>query len=120
MTVLLIAEHDNQTLSPASAKALSAAKALGGDVHVLVAGAGAGAAAEAAAKPRGVTKVRRAAAPRLGHRLAEEVAQVVVGLMPGYDAAVAPATASGKNIMPRVAALLDVMQVSEITKVVSP
>jgi electron transfer flavoprotein alpha subunit len=120
MTVLLVAEHDNQALSPATAKALSAAKALGGDVHVLVAGAGAGAVAEAAAKLDGTAKVLLADAPHLGHQLAEEVAQLIVSLMPGYDAVVAPATASGKNVMPRVAALLDVMQVSEITKVVSP
>jgi electron transfer flavoprotein alpha subunit len=120
MTVLLVAEHDNQALSLATAKALSAAKALGGDVHVLVAGAGAGAVAEAAAKLDGATKVLLADAPHLGHQLAEEVAQLVVGLMPGYDAVVAAATASGKNVMPRVAAALDVMQVSEITKVVAP
>jgi electron transfer flavoprotein alpha subunit len=120
MTVLLLAEHDNQTLSAAIAKALSAAKALGGDVHVLVAGAGARPVAEAAAKLDGVAKVLLADAPQLGHQLAEEVAALIVALMPGYDAAVAPATASGKNIMPRVAARLDVMQVSEVTKVVSP
>jgi electron transfer flavoprotein alpha subunit len=120
MTVLLIAEHDNQTLSPAAAKAASAAKALGGDVHVLVAGSGAGPVAEAAAKLDGVAKVLVADAPQLGHQLAEEVAALIVRLMPAYDAAVAAATASGKNIMPRVAALLDVMQISEITRVVSP
>jgi electron transfer flavoprotein alpha subunit len=120
MTVLLIAEHDNQTLSPAVAKAASAAKALGGDIHVLVAGSGAKPVAEAAAKLDGVAKVLHADAAHLGHQLAEEVAALIVRLMPGYDAAVAPATASGKNIMPRVAAALDVMQISEITKVVSP
>jgi electron transfer flavoprotein alpha subunit len=120
MTVLLLAEHDNQTLSPAVAKAMSAAKALGGDVHVLVAGTGAAPVAEAAAKLDGAAKVLLADAPQLGHQLAEEVAQLVVKLMPAYDAAVAPATASGKNIMPRVAALLDVMQVSEVIKVVAP
>jgi electron transfer flavoprotein alpha subunit len=120
MTVLLLAEHDNQTLSPAVAKAVSAAKALGGDVHILVAGAGARPVAEAAAKLDGVAKVLLADAPQLGHQLAEEMATLIVGLMPRYDAAVAPATASGKNIIPRVAALLDVMQVSEVIKVVSP
>jgi electron transfer flavoprotein alpha subunit len=120
MTVLLIAEHDNETLSPAVAKAATAAKALGGDVHVLVAGSGAKPVAEAAARLDGVAKVLLAEAPHLGHQLAEEVAALVVRLMPAYDAAVAPATASGKNIMPRVAAVLDVMQISEITKVVSP
>jgi electron transfer flavoprotein alpha subunit len=120
MTVLLIAEHDNQALSPAVAKAASAAKALGGDIHVLVAGSGAKPVAEAAAELEGVAKVLLADAPHLGHQLAEEVAALIVRLMPAYDAAVAPATASGKNIMPRVAAGLDVMQISEITKVVSP
>jgi electron transfer flavoprotein alpha subunit len=120
MTVLLLAEHDNAALSPAVAKAMTAAKALGGDVHVLVAGSGAGAVAEAAAKLDGAAKVLLADAPQLGHRLAEEVAALIVRLMPGYDAAVAPATASGKNIMPRVAALLDVMQVSEVIKVLAP
>jgi electron transfer flavoprotein alpha subunit len=120
MTVLLLAEHDNTALSPAVAKCVSAAKALGGDIHVLVAGSGAKPVAEAAAKLDGVTKVLLADAPHLAHQLAEEVGALIVRLMPAYDAAVAPATASGKNIMPRVAALLDVMQVSEITKVVSP
>jgi electron transfer flavoprotein alpha subunit len=120
MTVLLLAEHDNQTLSPAVAKAASAARALGGDLHILVAGNGARPVAEAASRLDGVAKVLLADVPHFGHQLAEEVAALIVGLMPGYDAAVAPATASGKNIMPRVAALLDVMQVSEIIKVVSP
>ena len=120
MTVLLLAEHDNATLSPAVAKTVSAAKALGGDVHVLVAGSGAGPVAEAAARLDGVAKVLLADAPHLAHQLAEEVAALIVQLMPGYTAAVAPATASGKNVMPRAAALLDVMQVSEIIKVVSP
>jgi electron transfer flavoprotein alpha subunit len=120
MKVLLLAEHDNRTLSPAVAKTVSAAAALGGSVDVLVAGSGAGSVAEAASKLDGVAKVLLADAPQLGHQLAEEVAALVVGLMPGYDVAMAPATASGKNIMPRVAAMLDVMQVSDIVKVVSP
>jgi electron transfer flavoprotein alpha subunit len=120
MKVLLLAEHDNATLSPAVAKALTAARALGGSVDILVAGAGAGPVAEAAARLDGVAKVLLADAPQLGHQLAEEVAGLIVGLMPGYDVAVAASTASGKNIMPRVAALLDVMQVSDVIKVVSP
>jgi len=120
MNVLLLAEHDNRVLSPAVAKAVSAAGALGGNVHVLVAGAGAQPVAEAATKLDGVAKVLHADALQLGHQLAEEVAALIVGLMPGYDVAVAAATASGKNIMPRVAALLDVMQVSDVIKVVSP
>jgi electron transfer flavoprotein alpha subunit len=120
MKVLLLAEHDSKALSPAVAKTVSAAAALGGSVDILVAGAGTGGVAEAAAKLDGVAKVLHADAPQLGHQLAEEVAALIVGLMPNYDVAMAAATASGKNIMPRVAALLDVMQVSDIVKVVSP
>jgi electron transfer flavoprotein alpha subunit len=120
MTVLLIAEHDNKTLSPAVAKAVTAAKAIDQNVHVLVAGADAKSVAEAAAKLDGVAKVLHADAPQLGHQLAEEVTALVIGLMPNYDAAIAASTASSKNFMPRVAALLDVMQVSDIIKVVSP
>ena len=119
MSVLLIAEHSNSELNAATAKALTAARQLGGDVTVLVAGAGCGAAAEAAAKLDGVAKVLVADAPHLEHMLAEEVAALVVPLMDGYDAAVMPATANGKNIMPRVAAKLDVMQISDITAVKS-
>jgi electron transfer flavoprotein alpha subunit len=120
MAVLLIAEHTNSVLSGATAKALTAAKALGGDVHILVAGHNCGAAAAAAAKLQGVGKVLVADAPHLEAGLAEELSAVIVGLMGGYDTAMAPATASGKNVMPRVAALLDVMQISDITKVISP
>jgi electron transfer flavoprotein alpha subunit len=120
MTVLLLADHDNKTLGAAVAKAMSAAKALGGDVHVLVAGSGCKAVAEAAAKLDGATKVLLADAPHLGHQLAEELAALIVGLMGSYDAVVTASTASGKNIMPRVAAQLDVMQISDIIKVVSP
>jgi len=120
MAVLLIAEHTNSALGGATAKALSAALALGGDVHVLVAGHNCGAAAEAASKLQGVAKVLVADAPHLGAGLAEELAALIVPLMSAYDTAMAPATASGKNIMPRVAALLDVMQISDITKVLAP
>ena len=120
MNVLVVAEHDDKTLSPAVAKAMSAAKALGGNVHVLVAGSGAKPVAEAAAKLDGVAKVLQADAPQLANQLAEELAALVVGLMPNYDAVIAPSTAAGKNFMPRVAALLDVMQISDIIKVVSP
>lgn len=119
MTVLLLAEHSNSELSPATAKALTAAKQLGGDVHVLVAGADCQAAADGAAKLNGVAKVLLADAPHLKDALAEEVAQLIESLADGYDAIVAPATTTGKNIMPRVAAKLDVMQISDITKVVS-
>jgi electron transfer flavoprotein alpha subunit len=120
MTVLLLADHDNKTLGAAVAKAMSAAKGLGQDVHVLVAGADCKPVAEAAAKLEGAAKVLYVDAPHLGHQLAEEVASLVAGLMGSYDAVVSASTASGKNIMPRVAALLDVMQISDIIKVVSP
>jgi electron transfer flavoprotein alpha subunit len=120
MSVLLVAEHDNATLGASNAKAMSAAKALGQDVHVLVAGSDCKAVADAAAKLDGAGKVLLADAPHLGHALAEEMAVLITGLMGAYDAAVAASTASSKNFMPRVAALLDVMQISDIIKVVSP
>jgi len=120
MSSLIIAEHSNSALSLSTGKALSAAGALGGDVHVLVAGANCSAAADAASKLAGVSKVLVADAPHLAHGLAEEVAEVVLALAGKYSAILAPATASGKNILPRVAAKLDVMQISDITKVVSP
>jgi electron transfer flavoprotein alpha subunit len=120
MTTLLVAEHDNAALGAANAKAMSAAKALGREVHVLVAGSNCKGVAEAAAKIDGASKVLLADAPQLGHALAEEMAALITGLMGNYDAVVSASTASGKNFMPRVAALLDVMQVSDIIKVVSP
>jgi electron transfer flavoprotein alpha subunit len=120
MTTLLLAEHDNKTLKDATNKALTAAKALGGDVHVLVAGHGARPVAEAAARLDGVTKVLLADGAGYEHMLAEPVAALIVALAPSYAAIVAPATTTGKNVMPRVAALLDVMQVSDIVKVVAP
>jgi electron transfer flavoprotein alpha subunit len=120
MTVLLLADHDNTALSGGVAKAVTAARALGQDVHVLVAGASSKGVAEAAAKLEGIGKVLHADAPQFGHQLAEEIAALIVGLMGGYDAVLAAATASGKNILPRVAAALDVMQISDIIKVVSP
>jgi electron transfer flavoprotein alpha subunit len=120
MTTLLLADHDNKSLSAGVAKAMSAAKALGQEVHVLVAGADARPVAEAAAKLEGAAKVLYADAPHLGHQLAEEVTQLIIGLMPGYDAVVSASTAAGKNVLPRVAAGLDVMQLSDIIKVLSP
>jgi electron transfer flavoprotein alpha subunit len=120
MPTLLLAEHDNKSLKDATNKALTAAKALGGDVHVLVAGQGCRPVAEAAAKLAGVTKVLLAEGAPYEHVLAEPVAALIVALAPGYDALVAPATTGGKNVMPRVAALLDVMQVSDIVKVIAP
>ena len=119
MTALLLAEHDNATLDGATAKALSAARAMG-PVHVLVAGSGCQAVADAAARLDGVGKVLLADHATLANHLAEEMAALIVPLMAGYDAFVAPSTAVGKNVAPRVAALLDVMQVSDITKVVAP
>jgi electron transfer flavoprotein alpha subunit len=122
MTTLLIAEHEHETLKDSTNKALTAATQLGADVHVLVAGGGQGtkAAAEAASKLAGVTKVLVAEGDAYEHDLAEPLAALIVALAPSYDAFVAPATSRFKNVMPRVAALLDVMQVSEIIKVVAP
>ncbi len=120
MTTLLIAEHDNKSLKDSTSKALTAAKELGGDVHVLVAGANCKAVADAASKLDGVKKVLLAEAPAYEHALAEPLAALIVSLAKDYDAIVAPATTNGKNVMPRVAALLDVMQVSEVSKVVAP
>ena len=122
MATLLIAEHDHETLKDSTNKALTAASALGGEVHVLVAGGGQGTkgAAEAAAKLKGVTKVLLAENAMYEHDLAEPLAALIVSLGGSYDAFVAPATSRFKNVMPRVAALLDVMQISEIIKVVSP
>ena len=119
MTTLLIAEHDNASIKDATAKALTAAAALGGEVHILVAGKDAGPAAAEAAKLSGVSKVLHADGDALAQQLAEPMASLIVSLAGSYDALVAPATTGGKNIMPRVAALLDVMQLSDITKVVS-
>jgi electron transfer flavoprotein alpha subunit len=106
-------------LKDATNKALTAAKALGQPVHVLVAGKGARPVAEAAAKLDGVSKVLLADGAAYEHMLAEPVGALVQSLAPGYDAIVAPATTTGKNVMPRIAALLDVMQISDITKVIS-
>ncbi|MEI8143834.1 MAG: FAD-binding protein [Alphaproteobacteria bacterium] len=120
MATLLIAEHDNVSIKDATAKALTAAVALGAPVTVLVAGSGCKAAADAAAKYSGVAKVLLADAPAYDHMLAEPTAALVLSLAGGYSAIVAPSTANGKNILPRVAALLDVMQISDVTKVVAP
>jgi len=120
MPTLLLAEHDNKHLKDATAKAITAAKAIGAPVHVLVAGKDCRPVAEAAAKLGGVEKVLIADAPPLEHLLAEPTAALIVAIASGYDTILAPATANAKNIMPRVAALLDVMQISDITKVLSP
>ncbi|MFY9479324.1 MAG: FAD-binding protein [Aquabacterium sp.] len=120
MTALVIAEHDNNSIKSATLNTVTAAKALGGDVHVLVAGANAGAAASAAAQIAGVAKVLHADGAQLAEGLAENVAAQVLAIASSYSHLVFPATAAGKNVAPRVAAKLDVAQVSEITKVVSP
>ena len=120
MTTLLIAEHDHGSLRDATTKALTAAKALGAPVHLLVAGTNVQGVAQAAAKLDGVEKVLVAEDTRFDHMLAEPTAALVAALAGPYEAIVAAATTMGKNVMPRVAALLDVMQVSDITKVVSP
>jgi electron transfer flavoprotein alpha subunit len=120
MTTLLVAEHDNRSVKDATAKALSAAAAIGGPVHVLIAGKDCQPAAEAAAKLAGVAKVLVADAPAFEHMLAEPTAALIVALASDYDAIMAPSTANAKNIMPRVAALLDVMQISDIIKVLAP
>jgi len=119
MTILVFADHDNATLSDQTAKAVSAAKQIGGDIHVLIAGKDASGAADAAAKLAGVDKVLLADAPEYAHTLAEPAADLIVKLAGSYDVIMAPATSAGKNIMPRVAALLDVMQISDVIEVVS-
>ena len=120
MSALVLAEHDNQAVKAATLNTVAAAAACGGEVHVLVAGHGCGAAAQAAARIAGVTKVLCADAPALADALAENLAAQIVALAPAYSHILAPATASGKNVMPRVAALLDVMQISDIIHVLAP
>jgi electron transfer flavoprotein alpha subunit len=120
MPALVIAEHDNASIKGATLNTVTAAAQCGGEVHVLVAGAGAAAAAQAAAQIAGVSKVLHADAPHLNHGLAENTAAQVVALAAGYSHILFPATARGKNVAPRVAALLDVGQISDATKVVGP
>jgi len=119
MAVLLLADHNNTKLGSATLKAISAAKAIDADVHVLVAGSGCKAVAEEAAKLDGATKVLHVEAPQLANGLAEEMAALIVPMMANYGALVGASTASAKNVLPRVAALLDVMQISDIMKVIS-
>src|SRR5215216_5690984 len=123
MSVLVIAEHDNGALKPATLHAVTAARevadAAGSDVHILVAGTGCRAVADAAAQIAGVAKVLLADDPVYDHGIAENWAPLIVNLAAGYSHVLAPATTSGKNLMPRVAALLDVMQISDISEVVS-
>ena len=119
MSVLVIAEHDNASIKGATLNTVTAAVACGGDVHVLVAGHNAGAAAQAASQIAGVAKVIHADAPGLEHGLAENVAAQVLAIASNYSHILFPATASGKNVAPRVAAKLDVAQISDITKVIA-
>ncbi|MDR5759664.1 FAD-binding protein [Caballeronia sp. LZ035] len=120
MTNLVIAEHDNQSIKPATLNTVAAALKIGGDVHVLVAGHHVQAAADAAAKIAGVTKVLLADAPQLEQGLAENVEATVLTIAKHYSHILAPATAAGKNVAPRIAAKLDVAQISDITSVESP
>jgi electron transfer flavoprotein alpha subunit len=120
MSVLVIAEHDNATLKVATLNAITAATQCGGDVHVLVAGHNAAAVAQAAAQVAGVAKVLTADAPHLADGLAENLAEQILAIAGNYTHILAPATASGKNVLPRVAAKLDVAQISDISKIDSP
>ena len=117
MTILLVAEHADTVLKDSTHKALTAAQAMGGDIHVLVAGSQCGAVAQAASKLAGVAKIVVADDVSLAHQLAEPLAALIVSLAGAYDAIIAAASTTGKNVMPRVAALLDVMQISEVIAV---
>lgn len=118
MGILVIAEHDNKELAKSTLNTLGAAKQIGGDIDVLVAGSGCGAVADAVAKADGVSKVLKADAPELEHGLAENIAPLIVDLASNYSHVLAPAGTYGKNILPRAAALLDVQQISDISTVV--
>jgi electron transfer flavoprotein alpha subunit len=120
MATLLIAEHDNTTVKDATMKALSAAAGLGGAVTILVAGQGCKAAAESAAKLSGVSKVLLADSASYAHMLAEPTSALIAKLADGFSHIIAPSTTNGKNLMPRVAALLDVQVISDVMKVLSP
>ncbi|MBI5121848.1 MAG: electron transfer flavoprotein subunit alpha/FixB family protein [Rhodospirillales bacterium] len=119
MALLVIAEHDNAALKPATLNTVTAAAKIGGEIHILVAGSGCRSVAEAAAKVAGVSKVLLADDAALAHPLAEALTPVVLGLAKGYSHILAPATTTGKNLLPRVAALLDVAQISDICAVES-
>ena len=120
MAVLILAKHDNAHLNEATSKAVTAARKMGGDIHVLVAGENAGPAAEAAARLDGVARVIHVEGAAYAHRLAEPLTELVLGLAGPYEHIVFPGTTSGKNVAPRLAALLDVMVVSDVTGVVGP
>jgi electron transfer flavoprotein alpha subunit len=120
MAILVLAEHDNKTLRKATLNAVAAAQKIGGDIHVLVAGSGAADAAKAASGIAGIKKVLHADAPHLADFLAENVCALVVSIGKSYSHILAPSTSNGKNVLPRVAALLDVQQISDIVAVESP
>ncbi|MFQ5561976.1 MAG: electron transfer flavoprotein subunit alpha/FixB family protein [Parvularculaceae bacterium] len=120
MASLVIADHHNEALSDATAKTVAAAQAIGGDIDILVAGHNCASVAEEAARIGGVRKVFHADAPHLEHRLAENLAALIVPLAKNYDVILKSASTTGKNVMPRVAALLDVMQISDIVGVEAP
>ncbi|MDR5012143.1 MULTISPECIES: electron transfer flavoprotein subunit alpha/FixB family protein [Agrobacterium] len=120
MTILLIADHNSETVSDQTTKALTAARKIGGEIHILVAGQNVGTVAKSTASLAGVAKVLVAEAPHFANNLAEPLADLIVGLAASYGTLITAATSVGKNVMPRVAALLDVAQISEITEVVSP
>ncbi|MGE0874485.1 MAG: electron transfer flavoprotein subunit alpha/FixB family protein [Burkholderiales bacterium] len=120
MPVLVIAEHDNASVKGATLNTVAAAQKIGGDIHVLVAGAGADGAAKAAASIAGIAKVLHADAPHLGDFLAENVAALVASVGKAYSHILAPSTSNGKNVTPRIAALLDVQQISDIVEVQAP
>ena len=119
MSVLVIAEHDNQSIKPATLNTIAAAQKIGGDIHVLVSGKGCGAAAEQAAKAAGVAKVLVADSDALGDQLAENLGAQILAIAGSYGHILAPATSVGKNVLPRVAAKLDVAQISDIISVES-
>lgn len=118
MTILVIAEHHNQALTPATLSTISAAGQLGDDIHVLIAGSDCGAVTESATKVKTITKILHADSPELTHNLAENLAPLIVELAPNYTHILAPATTFGKNILPRAAALLDVQQISDISAII--
>lgn len=120
MTILLLGEHDNSQLSEQTGKALSACMDIGGDIHILIAGHECSAVADEASQLNGVSKVLLAQGSHLEHMLAESMSDLLMSLSEGYDTFVAPATSNGKNVMPRLAALLDVMQISDIITVKAP
>jgi electron transfer flavoprotein alpha subunit len=120
MASLVVAEHDNKSIRKATLNAVAAAQKLGADIHVLVAGHQAGEAAKGAAQIAGVKKVLHADAPHLAEFLAENISALLVGIAKSYSHILAPATSNGKNVMPRVAALLDVQQISDISGVEGP